>query len=237
MVPLKKDLSIAPVTSRAQVSSTSAASDNTTRTDNDSSPSAKTVSAWLRGGGGVKITSSNIGWAISFALSLIYLVLYITYDSGANPCSFEYIGFCVTNYNGVEFPPLNNSHIYAFGVDFLFIVAALALPRISGVESNLNGGVVLAIASHGLLYLFLGLTECKLGFGSLLLPPGGGGIIEIVGTFFFGLCTCSTAFFTLAGFSQISSKISNVALSIGVAALTVWLSTRPPADRGISSIF
>ena len=84
----------------------------------------------------------------------------------------------MTNFNGIECPPLNNSYIYAFGVEFLFTVADLALPRISDAGESTLFGVIFAIALHGLLHLFLGLTECKLV---------GDGIIGIIGPIVFGL--------------------------------------------------
>jgi len=216
MAPAKKDLGSTP----------DARTRDSTLTSDTTDDSAKSIAAWLRGGVGM-ITRTNIGWAISFALSVIYLFLFITTHV---KCSYSQSGFCVTNYDGVECPPLNNSHFYAFVVDALFTAAALLVPKIVGKspggKKNLIG-VLIAILSHGLLHLYLSLSGCKLDSGE----------DKTVGGILFGVFTWFISYFILASTSSSDNVFVNTIVSVAVAALTVWLSVRPPGDQGIASIF
>ena len=173
--------------------------------------------------GGDIIPRAKRGWAISFGLSVIYLLIFAFYQP-ANPCIVSEAGFCVTNFQPETqtCPDLvKNSHFWAFGEDMIFFLVSIAIGIQQGTDLPTLAGSALAILFHGILHGYIAIKKCA--------ATGGDGLI------FYGLFTAFIAFFTVDIFGSLSFK-DNVIITTLVTAITVYLTLAEPA-KGVAAIF
>lgn len=164
------------------------------------------------------ISEDKIGWAVSFAISLVYLFLFMTLPG--NTCDVNSGGFCVANFDGTKCPDrYSNSHTWAFVVDVIFTALAFIVPT---DQSNLvRWGIAAVILSHGILHGVLGiLVEC-----SPIAFPGAEKI--------FGVFSAFVSIMVLQLGGTLSIPL-NVLIGGAAGLLTVKLSE---GDRGVASIF
>ncbi|VEU45351.1 unnamed protein product [Pseudo-nitzschia multistriata] len=166
------------------------------------------------------IESGQAGWVVSFALSIIYLVLFFQ-DGGAstNACTYSSAGFCVTNFDGADCP-IMNSHTWAFAVDMVFLVACFLVPsdRTTLYKAALAFG---AVGSHGALHALLGI------FVNCTSDPFPGA--ETI----FGAFGALISFLILFSTTELDNMIKLVISAVS-GYLTVLLSE---GGAGVSSIF
>jgi len=170
------------------------------------------------------ITKDNLGWAISFVLSIIYLFLFITESKKDTPsCSVNMGGFCVTNLvkDGTKSscPRIMNSHTWSFVEDVIFTALCFVLPSKQGFAKRLSLASV--VLSHGILH-------ANLGFG-LACASSGPEKAELI----FGIFGAFISLAILNMGSDFGPSIVAAGTLLG-GYLTVKLSED---GRGVSSIF
>lgn len=173
--------------------------------------------------GDMLLTKKNIGWAISFGLSIVYLFLFVFHNQHN---AYSARGFCVTNFDATAktCPSNQNSHNWAWKEDSVFTFLIFLLPCFI---KETNGGTPKLIASaasiffHGVLHKMLSESKCH---GTSVV--GGAGMY----TFFISFI----AFFTLNDFGKFPLH-SNMWMTVIVTFLTVALTIY--SKQGIAAIF
>jgi len=178
-------------------------------------------------------------------LSILYAVLYDAQKVGAtggttiredSSSSYFQGGFCVTGLDqkqGTCSAAAGNSHEFAFGIDVLYTLLAIALPFTGLCQTNpvslwfvLNAVVLAAvIGGHGMLHKLLSENSCQ----------GGGGLGDLYALYIFALMAVD-----LLGFSSIPSMTNKngVLLALVVAAvLTVIIYVLTDVASSVTGFF
>lgn len=195
--------------------------------EKDPNTPTKAFISWLKEGDYGRVSKDNIGWAISFALSVIYLLLLVFYEP-TNVCKGNADGFCVTNYDfeTKSCPVGDNSHHWAFIADVIFTIAAVLYPAVVGPPNggtNVWIGCVIAIAAHGAIHNFLNSTGCHLS-----------GTSSPLGRILYAGFTWFLSMFTLSQFGTLALWL-NFIISVALATLTLGLSCE--SNKGVAAIF
>jgi hypothetical protein len=188
------------------------------------------------------LSKEKLPWLVCSALSLYYLAISISKEQSlgtleADPKNPYYIqGFCVTGLaaDGTCDPLSGNSHQFAFGIDVIYTILALALPFTGLTKSPKSStltfySIVLAfiIGFHGILHEQFSVNRCDLSGGAEKFEE------------YYILYIAALMLVDVFGFSSIPSWdngfVIGITTSAALTALTFYLTLKE--NKSIAAFF